>query len=142
MENSTMGTQITSRPGPLFRSWPPPCAVDSDEWRYETWARAHERSEMARMLDAIKSLWGVLGLAALFLLIALLLEERPLVPAWIPLLVRDTGIALLIAFVLGVFIDWKLKHEAMRDVMRATLGYILPTEIKDEMTWITEQHLM
>jgi hypothetical protein len=52
------------------------------------------------------------------------------------------GSALVIAGVLGGTVDLWLKHLLLRDAFQATFGYLLPAELRDELTWIYEQELL
>jgi hypothetical protein len=57
-------------------------------------------------------------------------------------IVVSLGGALVIAGVLGCTVDLWLKHQLLRDAFQATFGYLLPAELRDELTWIYEQDLL
>ena len=52
------------------------------------------------------------------------------------------GEALLIAGILGLLVDEALKRELVRDAIAVSLGYLLPPEMKPELTWLYDQRLM
>jgi len=51
--------------------------------------------------------------------------------------VRDVGIALVTAAVLGGTVHIWLETNIVRDVFRAAVGHILPPELRDEVHWIS-----
>ncbi len=96
---------------------------------------------------------GWLALTGLFLIIVGFVLEHDLEPevqrfffAGAVLLIaglfHEGGVAALIAFVLAVTIDRLFRQEAVTDVVRTALGYVLPVELRDEMRWIYEQKFM
>lgn len=57
-------------------------------------------------------------------------------------LVISLGGALVIAGVLGATVDAWLKHQLLRDAFQATFGYVLPDELRGELSWIYAQELV
>lgn len=51
-------------------------------------------------------------------------------------ILRDTGVAFLVAGLLTFSIEWSLRNELVQDVFKAALGYVLPPELKDEVSWV------
>lgn len=51
---------------------------------------------------------------------------------------RDTGIALLISVILGWSIEWVIRQRLLEDVFKASIGYILPDELKEEVRALYE----
>lgn len=81
-------------------------------------------------------LWVVLVfMACISLALIILPEVRGW--TWDHGVIRDIGIALLSAAVLGFTIDRWLKDDIAKDVFKAALGYVLPEELRDEIRWIT-----
>lgn len=133
-----------SAPPPLsmWSSWPPPLAPGSIGERYEAMlAHPVEEPGMHELGQAAKNLLLPL-VAGLCLLILGLLLEQAHVHVLAVGLVRDIGLALVVAFVLGVAVDWRLKQGIVTDVVRSALGYVLPEAIRTELLWVTEQHLL
>lgn len=62
--------------------------------------------------------------------------------AWLEALVVEFGVALIIAAVLAVLVDWTLKAGLARDVFETTFGYVLPRELRGELQWIYDQKLL
>jgi hypothetical protein len=56
---------------------------------------------------------------------------------WYEGIVHDLGIAFVVAAILGLTVDFALKTEIARDAFKATLGYILRPEFRDEVARIT-----
>ena len=52
------------------------------------------------------------------------------------------GIALIIASVLGLTIDFWLKKQITEDVFKASVGYLLPAELRDELHWLYGQRFL
>ena len=63
-------------------------------------------------------------------LIGLLLFGIILIAFWDHSLLQHLGIALIVAAVLRLTVDFTLKAEVARDVSKATLGYILRPEFR------------
>ncbi len=57
-------------------------------------------------------------------------------------IIKELGIAALVASFLGFTIDRWFKSEIAHDVFVATLGYILPQEFRDEVRRITGYHFI
>jgi len=56
--------------------------------------------------------------------------------------VDSIGASFLIAGVLGLTIDRVFRQQLAEDAFRASIGYILPEELKGEMKWIYESHII
>jgi hypothetical protein len=57
-------------------------------------------------------------------------------------LAHDLGIALIIASFLGASVDIFLRRQLADDAFKASIGYLLPDELKDEMQWIYNAHVL
>src|SRR5438552_12868986 len=55
---------------------------------------------------------------------------------WYGRLLEEVAFALLIAALLGLSIDYLLKHDLVEDSFKAAIGYLLPEELRPEMAWI------
>lgn len=51
---------------------------------------------------------------------------------------RDMGIAVLISVIVGWAIEWMHRQRLLEDVFKASVGYILPEELKDEVRALYE----
>jgi hypothetical protein len=56
---------------------------------------------------------------------------------WAHDVIRDIGIAVFSAAFLGLTIDWWMRKDFADDVFRASVGYILPPELREQIPWIT-----
>ena len=52
------------------------------------------------------------------------------------------GSAFIVAFILGITIDWWMRKSIINDVFKATVGYMLPDELKPEMEWVYKQDVI
>jgi len=57
-------------------------------------------------------------------------------------LLRELGVASIVAYVIALVVEHKLRREAMIDVARFALGWALPEELRGEMLWLFGQQLM
>lgn len=57
-------------------------------------------------------------------------------------LAKDVGIAFVVAGVLGVSVDQFLRRQLAEDAFKASIGYLLPDELKGEMEWIYSTHIL
>jgi len=55
---------------------------------------------------------------------------------------REIGIALVIASFLGASVEIFLRRQLAVDAFKATIGYLLPEELKGEMEWIYSTHIL
>ena len=62
-------------------------------------------------------------------------------PTWAEVL-YSIGLALIVAGALGLTVDTVLKNSLARDAVSHALGYLLPTEIREEMRWLYEFELL
>jgi hypothetical protein len=77
-------------------------------------------------------LWFVLGGLAAFGVVAI--AGSHWVPwKWLEGVVKEIGVASLVAAILGLTVDQALKVELVRDVFYAAFRYLLPSELKDEV---------
>lgn len=66
---------------------------------------------------------------------------------WLAHLINEMGVALVVAAILGLTVDWALKAEFARDVFRAAFSYVIPSEFKNEVAkiltydFMAEKHL-
>lgn len=56
--------------------------------------------------------------------------------------VTELGKALVIAAVLGAIIDGALKRDLVRDAVSASIGYLLPEQLRNEMHWVYGQKVI
>lgn len=89
--------------------------------------RAWWKQPTAWILVAI----GVIGI--LIILFAGIFEQQLGKWYFVP---NHIGIAFLVAGILGLAIDITLRQKLAEDAFRASIGYILPNELKGEMEWI------
>ena len=52
------------------------------------------------------------------------------------------GIALVVASVLGLTVDWTIRAGLVSDAVHAALGYLLPEQLKPELAWLYDQKIM
>ncbi|HEX3318109.1 MAG TPA: hypothetical protein VHR88_08825 [Solirubrobacteraceae bacterium] len=52
------------------------------------------------------------------------------------------GESFIVAAALGLTVDFFYKRALARDAFEASLGYLLPEELKDELRWIYAQHII
>jgi len=88
-------------------------------------------------LSFLMILVSLLGI--ILILVAYILETRGK-GDW--QLLRDIGVGFLVAGILGITVDQVLKRQLARDAFKASIGYILPDELKGEMEWIYETHVL
>src|SRR2546426_10783202 len=88
------------------------------------------------------SLWlFVLGGAFLIVLPQLpFLTER--YSSWILASCVEIGKAFGVAGILGLAIDRALKNELVREAVSASLGYLLPERLKQELRWLYDQKIL
>jgi hypothetical protein len=55
---------------------------------------------------------------------------------------RDFGIALVVAGFLGVSVDQVLRRQLAEDAFEASVGYLLPEELRGELEWIYSTHIL
>lgn len=88
-----------------------------------------------RKLDAV----GFLGL--IFLILSQLDFIKSVWGSWY-LLLAEFGIALIVACILGQTIDAYLKRGLVEDAVAESIGYLLPDELKKELTWVYDQKFL
>ena len=57
-------------------------------------------------------------------------------------LLHDIGVAFMIAAILSVTVDLAVRGQLVEDVFKASIGYILPKELKGELEWIYSSHIL
>lgn len=77
-------------------------------------------------------------IALLFLVGGEFLHERHLLSH----ILSEVGIAVLVAGIVGTAIDWIFSKRLAEDVFKATVGYLLPDELKPELQWIYDQAII
>ncbi len=93
---------------------------------------------------ATRELIGLIFLGGLTILIVV---DRPIadVHGWDRVwhsLWTHIGIAFCVAAVLGVTVDWAIKSDLISNAVNASLGYLLPDELKPELIWIFDQKFL
>ncbi len=66
-------------------------------------------------------------------------------PVWLRLivfLVGELGVAIIIATLLGIVFESFLRQRALQDIVRASVGYLLPKSIRGEMAWLSNLSLI
>lgn len=58
------------------------------------------------------------------------------------ILLTTLGTTFLVIFILGLTTDFWLKKAILDDVVKASLGYVLPEELKSAMRWVYTQHII
>jgi hypothetical protein len=112
----------------------------SEVW-YGTWPP--ELKGEVNMTSSFMQRWGLrLILFSVFLISVLIWRSIPdLFPAypgfWVDLL-EGVLEAIAIAMVIGITVDVALKKAFGREVFLASVGYILPTELRPEMVWLCQ----
>jgi hypothetical protein len=82
---------------------------------------------------------AMLGLVGAGLLI---LAATTALPGALHDLVPALGSALVIAAVLGATVDQFLKRRLLEDAFHVLFGYLLPPELREELSWITKQEVL
>lgn len=57
-------------------------------------------------------------------------------------ILEGLGIAGITALILGISLDWVFRQRLTEDAFKASIGYLLPSELKDEMRWIYGHHIL
>src|SRR3990172_2465654 len=55
---------------------------------------------------------------------------------------EEIGKAFIVASVLGWAVDRALKQDLVRDAVEASIGYLLPPQLRDEMNWVYGQSII
>jgi len=63
-------------------------------------------------------------------------------PSGIPILLSTIGSTVFVVWILAGTVDVWLKKAILRDVFKATVGYLLPPELKPEMEWVYKQDII
>jgi len=81
----------------------------------------------------------VLLLGVILLLVcSLYLENLPV----LKFILEGIAVGIIVAGILGLTIDRLLRQEFAQDAFKASIGYILPEELKGEMEWIYASHIL
>ncbi|MFC1908336.1 hypothetical protein ACFLXD_00445 [Chloroflexota bacterium] len=118
------------RPRPWFGTWPPKLNGGEDNMKSRTW---WERWQLTALMIFIL-LVGVIILLAC----RVFLENYPDVEY----VVVHIAVAFIIAAILGLTIDQFFRRQLAEDAFRASVGYLLPDELKGEMEWIYSTHIL
>lgn len=115
---------------PWFGTWPPKLKEGEVNMKTRTW---WERWKITVIMVFI------LLVGAIMLLVChLYLQE---LGEW-EFVLHNIAIALLIAGILGVTIDRLFRQQLADDAFRASIGYLLPNELKGELEWIYKCHVI
>ena len=83
------------------------------------------------------------AIAVILVLVGIILK---LVKFWLPSSILDIVDGLAIAFfttaIIGFTVDMLFRKQLARDVFEATIGYLLPKELRPHMRWIYEHSLI
>lgn len=92
------------------------------------------------MREIVRSFWpfGVIGL--LLLVLGALIEWVGL-RHFLALIVMGFGLAFLVAIIIAGMYEWHLRRGALDDVVKASVGYMVPEPVRDEMEWVYGLHL-
>lgn len=114
---------------PWFRTWPPELEGGEVKMKPKIW---WER-------------WKITGIMLLVLLVGVvgLFACRLFLYEWEwRLVVESVFVAILIAGILGLSIDRFFRQQFAEDAFKASIGYLLPGELKGEMEWIYKCHII
>jgi len=114
---------------PWYGAWPPKAYRGEGAMKKKWW----ESQRVTIMM------FGVLLIGIIILLVYYIckLEQHG---DW--QLIHDIGIAFIVAAILGVGIDQILRRQLAEDAFKASIGYLLPNELKGEMEWIYDTHIL
>lgn len=115
---------------PWYGTWPPKIKTEGRSMKKRAWG-ARERLTL--------SMFAVF-LCGIILLLASYNAEVQRLTDW--QLFHDVGIGIIIAGLLGVSIDQVLRRQLAEDAFRASIGYLLPEELRSEMEWIYSSHVL
>jgi hypothetical protein len=117
---------------PWYGTWPPELRGDEamQKTKKELWL---ERWEILVIMVFV-FLKGIV-----FLLLSILYLQQGSTGR---LLLEGFAVALIIAAVLGFTIDRVIRRQLVTDAFKASVGYILPNELKREMEWIYETRIL
>ncbi len=115
---------------PWFGAWPPKIRGGI---RMESAERKERRAALLWRLAA----FGLFGLALVMLRHAFQDYEELAFG-----MMEEIGKAFIVAAVLGWAVDRALKQDLVRDAVEASLGYLLPPQLRDEMNWVYGQDLI
>ena len=117
---------------PWYRTWPPELKGD----------KAMQKTKRESLWEQ----WGILTIMVfifLFGIVLLLLSILYLKPESTGrLLLEGLAVALIIAAILGIGIESVFRRQLVTDAFKASIGYILPDELKGEMEWIYQTRIL
>lgn len=113
---------------PWFGDFPPEFKGGVDEMKKNGW--------LEKWATPILLIFIFIGLLAMILPNIFMVSDKWL---FIP---NHIGIALFIAGLLGLTIDKLLRQRLARDAFKASMGYLLPEELKPEMEWVYKQDVI
>lgn len=111
---------------PWFGTWPPEVRGDSRVSKTGNW-----REKWTAPLLLFSTFLGIV------LIIVSAFNEG----VWFTAL-RDIAIALLITGGLGLTVDKLLRQQLAMDAFNASMGYLLPPQLKPELEWIYKQEII
>src|SRR4030042_848978 len=94
---------------------------------------------LSKQWSIIRWLIPVALLGVILILIGNFCEQQ--LGTW-AFIIRDVGIAMLVAAILGVSIDLYLRQRLTEDVFKVAMGYILPEELRPEMEWVYKKNII
>jgi hypothetical protein len=115
-----------TRVEPWFGSWPPELKGNGEGIDMKKHSLFHQ--------DVFIPIIGIL-LGIIMIITPLKWEEQ--IGKWI-YIPAELGIALIVAGILGLTIDYFLRRDLAQNAFNASMGYLLPDELKGELRWIYE----
>jgi hypothetical protein len=124
---------MSERITPWFGDWPPELkGINNME------DETDESSEL-RWWERLLHLWWLGSIsAACFVAVSLF----PDLGGGLPILLSTIGSSALVIWLLAGTVDWWLKKAILKDVFKAAVGYLLPSELKPEMEWVYKQDII
>ena len=119
---------MSERTTPWYGSYPPKLKGGNREMVQKSWWKQ-------------PTFWILVGIAIFGIVIILITnfyiaEDR--IGNWFTV-INHIGIAFLVAGILGITIELFLSQRLAEDAFKATIGYLLPDELKPEMEWVYQQ---
>jgi hypothetical protein len=118
---------------PWYGTWPP---------RVHKGGVTMEKRERKGWWARIPSTTMAMAFAFAFGILFVILSYRFESTSWDHKLMHDIGIAFTVAGLLGVGVDQALRKQLAEDAFKASIGYLLPEELRGEMEWIYSTHIL
>jgi len=125
VERGPQDRGIGDFPFPFYDGWPPQALFSDDD---------------AMTIKGLLPRWAILLLIGAVGIIAIIAGH--LLAGTVGEVLRDLGIATLIAAMLGFTIDRWFKTDLVKDVFDAVLGHVLPEEFKNEIRTIINHKML